>query len=532
MAKSNKLANVSTITRPRKGSMRSAYNKAIIASNTAMDAIKPNQFEIKRPMLAPGVAPSGTTPPVMAMDDGQLQYLNTAYCGCGFPGYPYLAQLATRGEFIALAATKATELTRKWIEFTSTDNETGDTAEKIKAITEEMARLDVRGIFNRASIHDDYFGRGQIFIDIEGADRKTPLILDSRTIKKGSLKRVSTVEAIWTTPVAYNALDPIAPDFYKPSKWFMLGQEVHASRLMTIISRELPDILKPAYNFGGMSLSQMAEPYVDAWLSTRSSIRNLLTNFSTTALKTSMDQVLQGGDGADIVSRAQLFTANRSNQGLMLLDKDREELVQINTPLSGLHELQAQAQEHLCSISRTPAIILTGISPSGLNATSEGEIEVFYNWINAQQESFWRFPLETIIKVIQLSLFGEIDPSISFKFVPLHQMKETDQADIRQKDGATAVAYIQEGVLDPSEVRERLANDPDSGYQGLDLGVEIVAPNNPEQEEDPTTEAPAEDKSVSEAQHKAMEAAAHGTSNLCIPKKVGEEFVSKDGQEA
>lgn len=39
------------------------------------------------------------------------------------------------------------------------------------------------------------------------------------------------------------------------------------------------------------------------------------------------------------------------------------------------------------------------------------------------------------------------------------------------------------------------------------------------------------DESVSEPQHNAMEAAAHGQSTLDIPKKVGEEFVSKDATE-
>ena len=196
------------------------------------------------------------------------------------------------------------------------------------------------------------------------------------------------VEAVWTTPAGYNALDPAAPDFYKPSSWFMLGQEVHASRLMTVVTRPLPDILKPAFNFAGMSLSQLAEPYVDNWLRTRQSVADLINNFSTTALKTSMDQILQGDDdGADLLNRADLFTATRSNKGLMLLDMEREELVQINTPLSGLHELQAQSQEHMCSVSRMPAIILTGISPSGLNASSDGEIRIFYDWIAAQQEA-------------------------------------------------------------------------------------------------------------------------------------------------
>jgi hypothetical protein len=266
----------------------------------------------------------------------------------------------------------------------------------------------------------------------------------------------------------------------------MLGQEVHASRLMTVVTRPLPDILKPAFNFAGMSLSQLAEPYVDNWLRTRQSVSDLLNNFSITALATSMDQVLQGeDDGADLMSRAELFTAMRSNKGLMLLDKDREELVQINTPLSGLHELQAQSQEQMCSVSRMPAIVLTGISPSGLNASSDGEIRIFYDWIAAQQEAHWREPLEVILKAVQLSLFGEIDPDIGFTFVPLYQMTPKEESEIRLSDSQADCAYIAAGVVDPSEVRERLARDPNGGYQGLDTSVELVPPVEPTDELDP-----------------------------------------------
>ena len=261
----------------------------------------------------------------------------------------------------------------------------------------------------------------------------------------------------------------------------MLGQEVHASRLMTVVTRPLPDILKPAFNFAGMSLSQLAEPYVDNWLRTRQSVADLINNFSTTALKTSMDQILQGDDdGADLLNRAGLFTATRSNKGLMLLDMEREELVQINTPLSGLHELQAQSQEHMCSVSRMPAIVLTCISPSGLNASSDVEIRIFYDWIAAQQEAFWREPLEVILKTVQLSLFGEIDPDIGITFVPLFQMTPAEQAEIRAKDGATDCAYVAAGAIDPPEARDRLAKDPNSGYDGLDTSVELVPPTEPQ----------------------------------------------------
>lgn len=462
--------------------LRRAANKAKEGAST----VKSYAFPVKPPELAPGVVPAGATAPVMALDSNPYQFAAATFSGGGFPGFSYLSQLATRAEYRQMASGMATEITREWLEFTSKQDDDTNTAEKIKSIEEEFKRLNVRGAIQKAAEQDCYFGRAQIFLEISGADRSTPLILDPRTVKKGSLERVVPVEAVWTTPAGYNALDPAAPDFYKPSKWFMLGQEVHASRLLTVVTRQLPDILKPAFNFAGMSLSQLAEPYVDNWIRTRQSVSDLLNNFSITALATSMDQVLQGDDdGADLFARAELFTATRSNKGLMLLDKDREDLVQINTPLSGLHELQAQSQEHMCSVSRMPAIILTGISPSGLNASSDGEIRIFYDWVASQQETHWREPLEVILKAVQLSLFGEIDPDINFTFVPLYQMTPKELAEIRLSDSQAATAYIAAGVIDPSEERERLARDPDSGYQGLDTTVELVPPTPPEGEQPP-----------------------------------------------
>lgn len=436
--------------------------------------------------LMPGVVPSGKTAAI-AMDSAvaACEWATQAFAAQvdgsyqPFPGYPYLAALATRAEYRAAASALSTEMTREWIELTSAEDDDEQTGEKIKQIESEIKRLCLRNVFQMAAEQDAYFGRGQIFIDIRGADRSKPLILSPRTIPIGSLERVTTVEAMWTTPSAYNALDPAAPDFYRPTQWWMLGSETHASRLLTIVTRPLPDMLKPAYNFSGMSLSQLMEPYVNNWLRTRQSVADLINNFSITVLATDMSQVLQGDDdGAGLFNRAAMFTRGRSNLGLMLTDKEREELVQINTPLSGLHELQAQSQEHMCSVTRLPAIVLTGISPSGLNASSDGEIRAFYDWIAAQQEAYYRDPLEIILKVIQLSLFGEIDSNIGFKFRPLWQLDPVEESTIRVNDANADSAYLDRGVIDPTEVREKLARDPESGYDGLDTSVTVFEPPN------------------------------------------------------
>jgi phage-related protein (TIGR01555 family) len=471
--------------KPQNNSLARAAVKALTKEESS------NRFPVQAPELYPGVVPRGEKPTV-AMDAGPYDCANSVNlllgsmynCGDfgGFPGYPYLSMLALRPEYRNMASGLATELTREWITLNSSETAGESTKKKVKEIDQELKRLGVQQTIRLAAEQDAFFGSGQILIDLKGHDHELPLILDPKTIKKNSLKNFRVVEPIWTTPLMYNALDPSAEDFYKPSSWWVMGNKWHASRMLIIITRWVPDILKPAFNFSGISLSQLAEPYVNNWLRARQSVSDLINNFSIIVLKTAMDQVLAGDDdGSDLFNRIKLFTATRSNKGVMALDKDREELEQLSVPIGGLSELQAQAQEQMCSVSRMPAIVLTGISPAGLNASSDGEIRIWYDWIAAQQEAYYRAPIETILKVVQLSMYGEIDPEISFEFNPLYQLTEKELAEVRVNEATRAATYIDKGVLDAQEERERLARDPDSGYQGIDVTKEIEAPDDEEE---------------------------------------------------
>lgn len=452
-------------------------------------------YPIKEPQLMPGVVPDGAKAAIaMDADCGAAGAYNYArsmmFSGMGniqgFPGYPYLSMLATRAEFRAFAAAISTELTREWITLNSSETAGKSTKEKITKLTKALEDFGVKSIIQKAAEHDCFFGRGQIFIEIDGQDRKLPLILDPRTIKKNSLKSIVNVEPIWTTPVAYNSIDPTAPDFYKPNKYWMLGQEVHASRLLTVITRPLPDMLKPAFNFSGMSMSQLAEAYVDNWIRTRQSVSDLISNFSIISLAVNMGNVLNSSGnpdidaeaGTSIFNRVKAFINWRSNKGVFVTDKDTEVLSQLAVPLSGLHELQAQSQEQMCAVSTVPSVTLLGIAPSGFGNVAEGEMRSSYDKTAATQEAYYRAPLEVILKVMQLSMYGEIDPDITFSFNPLYQMTEKELAEIRLSDSTAAANYIDRQVIFADEDRERLARDPESGYQGIDLGRVAELPEN------------------------------------------------------
>jgi uncharacterized protein len=69
---------------------------------------------------------------------------------------------------------------------------------------------------------------------------------------------------------------------------------MHRSRLLTLISSPVSDMLKPAYAFGGLPMIQKAKPYIDNFLSTRQNVHDAVRHFSIYVLMTNMGEPLGG----------------------------------------------------------------------------------------------------------------------------------------------------------------------------------------------------------------------------------------------
>lgn len=454
-------------------------NPGVLARLQALRVARPGmQFSL--PQMPPGVVPERVR---LAMDEAQgpaFAYLNRAFAGMGFVGYPFLSELTQRAEYRNVTERVAYEMTRKWIRLKSASDQ--DKSAEIKVLDQMLKEFKVRDWFRQAAIHDGFFGRGQLYIKIKGARRTnrelaSPLLESRFKISRGSFQGLKAVEPIVTFPYDYNSTDPLADSYYAPRSWYVMGQQVHDTRLLTFTSHPVPDLLKPAYNFGGISMSQLVMETVENWISTRQNVNRMINGYSTSGIRTKMSDVLNGGDGTNLLDRADFFAQARDNFGLMLLDKENEEFFQFNAPISGLDKLQAQALEHISSASQLPLIILTGISPSGLNASSEGEIRVFYDLIHDRQEGIFRENLARVIRICQLSEFGTIDPDIIFDFEPLWQPDVEKLALIRKSDADAGVALISAGVISAEEHRSKMAKDPDSGYEGLDADDTPVLPD-------------------------------------------------------
>ena len=476
----------------RKAALQPSPRAAVVSRafvDRAAASIKPQVFSSPfapyKPL--PGVVPNSA----MAMDDVGVSpgFNDWAMYGAlageegqRFLGFPLLAMLAQRGEYRLIAETTATEATRNWITFESRDG--SDKSGEIKEIEAEFDRLGLKDATRRICEHDFYFGRAHMFMEfgeVEGPELTKDIgdghsDLSARKVGKGDLGSLVVVEPVWCYPQGYNTSNPLASDFYKPSQWFVYGKPVHKSRLLTFVSREVPDLLKPSYAFAGLSMTQMVRPYVDNWLDTRQGVTAIVKAFSTFVLSTDMTSVMAGGAGDSFLNRIASFNAIRTNSGVLAIDKTGEDFKNVSAPISGLEGIQAQALEHIAAIAQMPLIKFTGISPSGLNATGDQEMRCWEDRILAYQEAFLRPHLTTIVRFVQLSLFGKVDDALVFNFVPLMELTDQEEADLRRTRAETGEVLIRSKAVSYKEERARVATDLGGPYHGLDVEAAIEYP--------------------------------------------------------
>lgn len=471
---------------------RLAQSRRLMVAMEEEQSAKAAPPEYKAPWLPAGVVPEGHQAPV-AMDScaNVYQFAGDADANFfpAFIGYPRLAMLSQSSDYRSVPETISTEMTRKWGRFKVSDTAALDDdtltelereqraeeaerddrvrKEKIAALEMEFERHDIRTLVRRAIETDLTMGRAQIYIDLGATDDSLPFVTSPVGVRKGALKGFTLIEPMWSTPSLYNANDPTRPDFYVPERWYVMGREVHADRLITMVMRPVPDILKPAYNFGGISMLQLMIPYVQRYQRTSDSISELIHSFSLSILATDMSAILAGNLDPNLLMRMSLFNKWKSNNGLMILDKNEEEISQINTPLSGLHELWTKSQEQMAGPSHIPMVKLLGVTPSGLNANSDGEIRVFYDYIMAQNEAHVRPVIERISEIMQLSLFGEVDRGIRWEFDQLYQLNDKELAEVQEIKARTVATLIDGGLVSQEEGRAALSADEQSMFSGI-----------------------------------------------------------------
>lgn len=196
-------------------------------------------------------------------------------------------------------------------------------------------------------------------------------------------------------------------------------------------------------------------------------LRNYSTAFSNTAtmFEDFVNSVLyipnlaqkmasQCGD-QQILKRLNILNLTKSNTNTTVLD-GQEKYDKMTTNVSGIADLIDRFMYALSAVVRIPVSLLFGRSVAGFHSSGDNEVRNFYDAVKQDQESKLRGCLEKLIRYIMLSKDGPFDgvepENWSLQFIPLWQNTEEQDALTRKLVAETDAIYIQNGVLDPTEV--------------------------------------------------------------------------------
>ena len=180
-------------------------------------------------------------------------------------------------------------------------------------------------------------------------------------------------------------------------------------------------------------------------------------------------QLLATDDGEDkVLQRLQVIDMARGILNSIAIDNDGEDYRFENFSTTGVKDIIDSTCNMLSAVTNIPQTVLFGRSPAGENSTGKSDLENYYNMVENIQKQNMKVNARTVIDLIlrQGVYEGRIAeaPKYKVKFAALWSMSDTEQADVAQKraqveqtKAQTIAAYLEQGVLDPEEVRRGLA---------------------------------------------------------------------------
>lgn len=380
------------------------------------------------------------------------------YPTTSFIGYGALQQIAQNGMIRACVQTVSDDITREWIQITGADD--GEKVDELQKLQEKKYHL--RGLFHEAATITGYMGGAFIFIDTGEEKTELPLRINdaSAELVKGGTLRFVVVDPVNVSPGDYNSSNPLKADYMRPKWYWVLGQRVHASRMIPLYDNPPPTLLRPAYNFLGIPQAQILWDYVMHWNQCRVYTADLVRKVSLLVFQTSTDDIFNSPNGLQLFDiRMKALQRYRDNSSVFVCDKNEEAVMNVQTSIAGCTDVVRQSLEMIAALNRTPAVKLLGISPSGFNATGESDIRNYYDYIKSKQE-LRRDAIMTCLKAIELVEFGAIDADLSFDFNPLGKEDENAAAMTAQSRAGTLATLAQMQAISAEEVREAVKTEP------------------------------------------------------------------------
>lgn len=247
---------------------------------------------------------------------------------------------------------------------------------------------------------------------------------------------------------------------YAVSGGDLLGVEVDRSRFALSSGVAVPPSVKATLNGRGLSVLELYWDSLRDVMTHDRSTSGLAQEMSTAVLKIAGLKGAATGDKKKLVrARLEQFNRGRSTIGIgVLSDLDAYERHHLSA--SGWDELGQVSRRAMAAVEGIPQTRLFGDTPSGLNTDGEAGDRAMQAIVSAFQADEVE-PLLRRIYTVALRAEGrdvEADDLV-IKFHPLRDATPEEEANRRKTNAEADAIYVNLGVLDVSEVRQRFEGD-------------------------------------------------------------------------
>ena len=363
------------------------------------------------------------------------------------------------------------------VDFKGSDEVLDEDKDKIKdmqAISDDKQKFDIKEVARVFAEKKRQFGQSLAYPLIEGVNYEEPFNIDA--IKPGSYKGMTVIDPVW-----YNVeldseaiMNPESLRFFKPT-YFELpnGTRVHYTWVQFGVNGEVPDILKSTYRFGGYPIPQLI--YERAYAAEKVANEAPMLAQSKRLLVADINVAAYLTNTAETVEKLKAISQFRDNWGVMT-KRPGDSVQQIDTSLTDLDEVIMTQYQLTAAAAGITATKLLETQPKGFNSTGDYEDDQYKLTLTSIQEDDFAPLLEMHYRCLAMSKYG-LDREFTVRFEEIDTPTEKERAEINEINSRTYATYVNAGVITGDEVRERLKEDEDSGFNTL--SDEIPEDNEP-----------------------------------------------------
>ena len=394
------------------------------------------------------------------------------YASQGFIGYQACALIAQHWLVDKACTIPAEDAIRNGYEITVNDGSDVD-----EEVLEEIKKQNKKFKLDQNMLQYIRFGR--IFgirvaiFKIKSNDLKyyeKPFNIDG--ITPGSYLGISQVDPYWMAPILddESVTDPSSMDFFEPTFWNISGKLYHKSHLVIMKNSEVADNLKASYLYGGISVPQKIYERIYAAERSANEAPQLLLTKRTVIYKTNLAQAV--AKQGNFESRIAFTTQFMDNYGCRVID-NKDEVLHIDTALGDIDNLIMTQYQLVAAIAGIPADKLIETAPKGFNATGEYQQKNYHESLESIQTHHLN-PLaerhiDLLIRSVICPMFNIKPFEVDLSWSTLNSVDAKEQAEINKMDAETSAILVTAGAVDGEDVRKKIINNPDSGFNGLEL---------------------------------------------------------------